>query len=288
MELYKKFDSLFNQYQNIEYDCYIESFIGNLYYTEEQNIVDDKETSILAKLIGVVRDIFKKISNMVGNIIDKILGNEEQVQVPQNFEKDIMAKKKWYEKFGELISKIAGGVKGIAMLIIKFMKKHPVITTVAVTSLILIPGGRYKELLKIAQAGFDTASNALNKLFSKSKNISSEDRDQLTTLLQSSQSQAKASEGFIKKTANKVVSGTKKVIAVSTAWSHLMGMYRSVKGISYQVREAFKSENDDNIKQALVSSPEYKKIMENKRLSDEQKAEKIYNLYQRIKSEYNK
>lgn len=288
MELYKRFDSLFTQYQNIEYDCYIESFINNTYYTEEKNIIDDKENSILSKLIGVIRDIFKKISTMVGNIIDKILGNDEQVAVPQNFEKDIMKKKAWYDKFGELISKIAGGIKGIGMLILKFMKKHPVVTTVAVASIILIPGGRYKELLKIAQVGFNTASDALNKLFSKSKNISSEDKNQLTTLLHASQAQAKDSEGIIKKTAKKIVSGGKTVMGVSTSWAHLMSMYNTVSSIPSYMSQAFSSENDDEVKRLLVTSPQYIKIIGDKKLSDDQKAEKIYNLYKKIKSEYKK
>ena len=284
MELYRRFDNLFNQYHTIEYDCYIESFINSNYYTEGENISDSKENNILSKLIGVVRDIFKKISTMVGNIIDKILGNEEQVQVPQNFEKDIMDKKKWYDKFGELISKIAGGIKGIGMLIIKFMKKHPVITTAAVTAVILIPGGRYKELLKIAQLGFNTASEALNKLFTSKKNISQEDRTQLSTLLNSSQTQAKASEGIIKKTFNTVTSAGSKVMKVSTMWANMMSMYNTARAVPSYMMQALQSEKDDEIKRQLVSSPQYKKIMENKKLSNDQKAEKIYNLYQSIKS----
>lgn len=287
MDLYNVFDNQIFLYNNFIYENYIESYINDYFIEEESN---EQQTNLFNKIVVTINNIMKKIIDTISSIISRIIGKDnDTVEVPENFEEVIMDRKKWYERFGALISKIAGGFKAIGNLIIGFIQKHPIITTAMVASVILIPTGKYKKLLEISNSGFKAAQEALSKLSSKRPNMSQEDQSKLTSILTDARNQAEKTITGIKKVGAKVKKGVDKVVNTVEKGNKVYGTVLAINSYKKFVMNHIYNDTgkqNDEIANAVIQSKEYSKIVNNKRISDEEKKKRVVALYNKVKSQY--
>lgn len=290
MNLYDMFDNQYDNFNRLSYYTYTEKAKYNYDIdTNDKEIIQKKE-SLITKLGMVINTIFKKIIDTIQSIIERIVGKEnDMVEVPQNFEKVINERKKWYDAFGALISKISIGVKWVASLITNFIKKHPIITTAMVASVVLIPGGKYKKLIEVANSGFHVAQEALTKFLTKKPKITPEDQEQLSNLLKDARGQAEMNENIIVKFGKNLINGTKSVYRkVDTANK----MYATASSViiwkNYVMRYLYKDNNPnaEEIKNKVLNSPEYAKIVNNKKISDDDKKRQLFELYKKIEKSF--
>ena len=290
MNLYDMFDNQYNNYTVLDYYTYTEKKDYNYEIdTDDKEVIKKKET-IITKLGMIINTIFKKIIDTINSIIGRITGKEdEEVEVPSNFEKVINERKKWYDAFGRLLSKISVGFKWVASLITDFIKKHPIITTAMVSSVILIPGGKYKKLIEIANSGFQVAQEALTKFLTKKPKISPEDQSQLSGLLKDARGQAEMTENVIVKCGKKLLNGTVKVYKKVDMANKVYATASSViVWKNYVMRYLFDGNkpNGNEIANKVLESPEYTKIVNNKKLTDDEKKRQLYELYKKIEKTF--
>lgn len=133
--MYNIIDNLITEYESLNTEMYIESYINGYDIYESENITSSRKQNIISKLISAIKNLCKKVIDSIQSFINKIISKVKGIiYVPKKTIEDTEN----LDKYAKELKSISSGSK---IAVVKtFIQKHKV-ATAAVAGAAVIAGG---------------------------------------------------------------------------------------------------------------------------------------------------